>query len=240
MRAWQIRISTVGRVTLFPDEAIRRSAIRALVRVAGERLICFSVPDNHGHLIVLVSDGEARLLGRSVWLAWVPLAGVPLEEPWVRQFGSGAHLRKSVAYQLGQNLHHDLQAHAATWSGNCFADLVGARALDDLRCHERLREALPRFRLRDAHRAVGLPAEPLLPAGPEVVAGLGVQRLKDAAAAACCAPPELRGRSDVEVRSRRCVVLLGQEAGVDHNPRDFALIWLSGWLTFPQRTQPTG
>jgi len=212
MRAWQIRISTVGRVTLFPDEALRREAVRSLVRVAGRHLICFSIPDTHGHLIVLLADESARRLAKSVRLSWGPLAGAPLEQPWAAPFRSQTHLLEAFEYQLGQNSHHELTASPATWSGNCFADLVGARALPGLQCAALLREALPRYRLRDAYRTVGLPAKPLRPATDDEVSRAGLARLAQAAAAACCAPPGLRGRTASEVRARRAVVAVGTDA----------------------------
>jgi len=215
MRAWQIRISSYGRETLFPDEATRRKAVRALVRVTGPRLICFSIPDDHGHMIVLVHDGSVRQLARSIRLSWLPLADAPLEQPWVRPFRSRIHLQEAFEYQLNQNAHHGLLTPSSTWSGCSFADLVGARVLDGLDCKSQLREALPRYRLRGAYRAVGLPPRPLAPASDDEIEQAGLARLADAASFACCAPPDLRGKSRAVVQARLGVVDLGARAGFD-------------------------
>ena len=213
MRAWQVRLSTVGRVAMFPSEEARREAVLALARIVGSHLLSFSFPDDHGHLIALVADERARKLARSVRLAWAPIAAAPLDPPWCAPFRSRGHLVQAFEYQLGQNEHHGLSAHPATWSGNCFADLVGARTVTGLDLRSTLREALPRYRLRSAFAAVGLPPQPLRGAESDLVRAVGLQRLASAAAAACCAPPQLRGRSDLVVRARVCTARLAEPAG---------------------------
>ncbi len=213
MRAWQIRLSTRGRVTLFPSEELRRTAVCSLARVAGEHVLCFSAPDDHGHVIVMCKDESARRLARSIRLAWAPLAGAELDPPWVRPFLSRAHLQEAFEYQLKQNKHHGLGAHAATWSANCFVDLVGARHLPELDNRARLSEALPRYRMRNAFTALGLPPQPLVPADEELVRAVGVARLAKAAAAACCAPPDMEGRGERAFTARTCVGVLSHEAG---------------------------
>lgn len=213
MRAWQIRLSTQGRVALFPSEELRRSAVLALARVAGEHVLCFSAPDDHGHVIVLCQDESARRLGRSIRLAWAPLAGAPLDPPWVRPFRSRSHLQEAFEYQLRQNRHHGLNAHPATWATNCFVDLVGARYIPALDPCARLSEVLPRYRMGSAFAAVGLPPRPLVPADEALVRSVGAEQLARAAAAACCAPPDLEGRGERALAARRCVGVLGRAAG---------------------------
>lgn len=213
MRVWQIRLSVQGRVAMFPDEALRRRAVQAATRVAGPALLSLSVPDNHGHLLVLTEDERAARLARGVRLAWGPLAAAELEPRWCAPIRSGKHLREAFEYQLGQNLRHGDVAHPATWSASCFVDLVGARALERLDPKARLREAMPRYRLRDAYRVVGLPPVPLSPASDEQIRAAGMVRLVDAASAACCADPVLEGRTAAVVRTRRCVARLARAAG---------------------------
>lgn len=138
-----------------------------------------------------------------------------MDPSWLAPIRSGAHLAETFEYQLGQNLHHGDVAHPATWSASSFVDLVGARAVEGLDPVARLREAMPRYRLRFAFRAVGLPPEPLVPATAEQIraAGLQRQRVVDAAAAACCANPSMLGRSAPVVRARVCAASLAREAG---------------------------
>jgi hypothetical protein len=213
MRPWQIRLSTCGRSVMFPSEELRRRAVLALARVGGESLLCYSTPDDHGHLIALLEDERARMLARSIRLAWMPLAAEELDPPWVRPIRSRAHLVRAFEYQLQQNLHHELEGHPATWSGSCFVDLVGARTVPGLRPREVLREALPRYRVGDTYEAVGLLREPLQPADDAAIRAAGLVRLVDAASAACCAPPALADRSAMVVRARAAIAGLSVDAG---------------------------
>lgn len=162
MRSWQLRFSSEGRTSLFPGEAERRRAVQTLARVAGTWIVSFSIADEHAHLIVLGDQDRIGRLRRNLSLALGAASSEPLDPSWARPFTSRAHLQSTFEYQLTQVDHHGLPAHPALWSGSVFQDLIGARVLDGLQL--KLREALPRYRVRDALSAVGLPREPIEPA----------------------------------------------------------------------------
>jgi len=157
--------------------------------------------------------GGRRLAGRVAWSVLRGLRAVAtthVEPARLRGVESRRHLQWLVRYVLGQAGHHDLPGHPALWSGSCFQDLVGARAVLRLR----LGEVLPRLRLRTAYEAVGLPTREIELAGDETVRRCGAGRLVAAAAAAQAVDPALPGRVDAVVRARRAACALAREVGL--------------------------
>lgn len=211
MQSWQLRYSSEGRTALFPAEARRRRVVRTLVRIAGPWMVSFSIADEHVHLIVLCDEDRVGRLRRNVSLALGAATPEPLDPSWAKAFRSRQHLHGTFDYLLTQVDHHGLPAHPALWSGSVFQDLIGARALEDLQLQ--LHEALPRYRLRHALAAVGLPPEPIEPAGDPRIRSAGLERLAFAAAAAACVDPTLAGRTPAVVAAKTAVAHLAATAG---------------------------
>ncbi len=218
MLTWQMRFSAEGRPTLFPDEALRREAVRTIGRICPGIVVMLSLVDDHLHLLLLCDRARVGRVARDLLLALRPIAPPELEPAWFRPVSGRNHLENLVEYLLTQVPHHGLPQHPALYTGNGFVDLVGARAVSGLQL--RLGEALPRYRQRAAYEAVGLPATPLVPATPTAIHAAGAVRLAEAAKAALCVGPELRGRADPVVRARVAAAHLAQEA--DLRTRDLA------------------
>ena len=146
------------------------------------------------------------------------LTATELAPARVRPIEDRSHLRSLVPYVLAQVRRHGLAGHPATDPGSCFQDLVGARVVTGLRVAEALAEALPRFRLRTAHEAVGLPQEPLRPTTLERVREVGAFVLARAAAAAFALPAPMAARSRLASQARAAACALGSAAGIptDH------------------------
>lgn len=221
MEWWHLTFASDGRRPLYPAEGPRRAAVRALARCAGSEALLFNLADDHAHVVLECSRGRAGRLAGALALALRKPAAVPLEPARIRPVEGRSHLENLVAYILRQACHHGLPDHPALWNGSCFLDLVGARAVDGLDLH--LAAALPRFRLRDAFRAVGLPEEHLDPAPPDRLRALGAAGLRDAVTAALAADPDLGSRSDDVVRARRTVASLARQAGVPRGEVAWAL-----------------
>ncbi len=209
---WHLTFASDGRLPLFAEEALRLQALHRLAAIAGREAALFSIVDDHLH--ALLSGGHDRIgrLKRSLFRALRPIASASLEPARVRSVQSRAHLRWLLRYLLTQCQHHGLQEHDALYSGGCFQDLVGARLVDGLDLQ--IRALLPRFRLRDAFLAVGLPPRQLSPADAASVRAAGSARLAAAAAHATAADPRLRGSHATVVRARRAAAQLGRQAGM--------------------------
>jgi hypothetical protein len=210
MQTWQMRFSAEGRPTLFPEEALRRDAVRTVGRMCAGLVVLLSIVDDHLHLLLLCDRERVGRVAHDLLLALRPVAAPGLEPAWFKPVSGRNHLENLVEYLLTQVPHHGLPQHPALYTGNGFVDLVGARAVDGLQT--RLTEALPRYRLRTAFEAVGLPATPLVPAGPGEIHAAGAVRLAEAAKAALCVGPELRGRTAPEVRARVAAATLARVA----------------------------
>ena len=239
MQSWQLTISALGRGTLFPDEATQRRAVRALVRVVGAHASLFCIVDDHVHVVVLCARQEAGRLAQRLALALRPLAGAMLGPAHISAVDGRSHLESLVRYLLRQPHKHDLATHPALYTGSCFADLVGGRALPGLSL--RLPEALPRFRLRTAHGHVGLDATPLVPLDDAALQELGVRRLVDAASAALAVGPALVGNSAPVVAARVTAAHLAHAAGLPASHLAQALdITPPSARRLAQRTPPPG
>ncbi|MFH1467460.1 MAG: hypothetical protein ABIO70_23955 [Pseudomonadota bacterium] len=213
MALFHLNWTADGRRTFFPEEADTRRAVRALVRVCGRRAVLYNAVDDHVHLVTQVGEGELGRLTRAVLLALRPLTEVPFAPVHIKPVTDRAHLETLVRYTLQQGPHHGLPVHPALASGSCFADLVGARVLPGF--EHRLPGLLPRFRLREAYAAVGLPSDrPLAPAGDDALSTAGAARLRAACAAAVAAPPDLGGREPWLVDARAAFVQLAHAAGL--------------------------
>ncbi|MBN1335945.1 MAG: hypothetical protein JXB39_08300 [Deltaproteobacteria bacterium] len=210
MSLWHLTLATEGRQALFPDEAARRAAVRALASVARERLVLFSVVDDHVHLVTL-GDRPGHL-GRSVRLVLRPHALVPPEAARVRPVEGRSHLESLVRYLLGQPVHHGIPVHPALWTGSCFLDLAGARLLPGFR--DRLPELLPRLPRSAVFRAVGLPPDAVRPADDACIRTLGPARLHAAATAVVGLGPVLSGRAADVVAVRAAASALARGAGI--------------------------
>lgn len=211
MPLWQIRLSTRGRLAPFPGEAEQRAALRALARVAGERLVLFALVDEHVHAVLACGEGAGQA-ARAVRLALQHLARSPLQPVWVEAVGGRNHLESLLRYYLGQPRHHGLPVPAALWSGSCFPDLIGARLLPGFR--DQLAEQLPRLPRAAVFQAVGLPGSTLEPADDAALRRAGATRLAAAAAAALAVGPSLAGREAGVIDARAAACQLAKAAGL--------------------------
>ena len=211
MQIWHLTFSTDGRNPSFPDEQTRRTAIRTLARVAGDKVVLFSFVDDHNHVVLMCTTAERARLGQALHAAFNHISAAPLLPAHVKPVHSRSHLNWLVEYLLTQVVKHGLLAHPATWSGSCFPDIVGARRIPTLQI--RLHEALPRFRVGRAYHFVGLPNRPLVPATDEEIWAFGAPRLAAAAAAAHCAGPVITDKSRPSTRTRDAFASLATRAG---------------------------
>ena len=210
MALWHLTLATDGRNPAFPDEDARRAAVHAVGRVLGPRLVMFALVDDHGHFVVFADAAEVGQVGRSIRLALRAL-GADFQAADVRAVADRGHMENLVNYLLTQPQHHKLPVHPATWTGSCFADVVGARTVPGIKL--RLADALPRFPLLDMMPSVLLPRAAIVRATPDVLRAVGTTRIVSAAAAAFAAPVALRGRAPEANRARRAGASLAQNAG---------------------------
>jgi hypothetical protein len=195
--------------------------VRALARVAGESVVLFCVVDDHVHLVVLCERQEAGRIARRVLLALRPLAAAEVDPARVRPVESRSHLQSLVRYVLAQPRHHQLGVHPALFDGSCFVDLVGARVLDGLTL--RIRDALPRLRVRDVYESVGLRPVRLGSATREEIRAAGAVRLAAAGAAALGLARTLEGKRPPVVRARTAVCRIGDAVGIPASELAYAL-----------------
>ncbi len=214
MATWHLTWASDGRVALFPNEPARLGAVRALARVAGEWAMLFAIVDDHVHLVVECDRKVAGRVARNGLVAMRKLAAGPLDPAHIRSVESRAHMQWLVTYVLEQPKKHGLPAHPALWSGSCFPDLAGARAVPGFALTTRLAEALPRFRLREAYATVGLPKTELTPVDGDRIRRLGADRLCRAAAATLAEPFPLTGKRAPVSLARAAASHLGRIAGI--------------------------
>ena len=223
MKLFHITTASEGRLPPFPNELLRRKAVRALVRVGAAHLVLFCVGDDHVHLVVLCAEATVRRVAESFRRALSHVADRPFDKPRVRPVESRAHLERLLPYILKQPEHHGFGEQPALYSRSCFLDLVGARAI--LPLQRQLRQVLPRLRQRELLSAVGLSPEdgPIVAAGVEQVRRMGAHQLVAAASAALAADPPLCGRSRRVVRARQAAARLGAWAGIAPRELGWAL-----------------
>ena len=212
MQTWNLGFSADGRHPLFTTEAARRAAVRLIYRHAGHCLVLFCVVDDHVHVIVYCSRAMAHKLKRALQLGLRAIAEPELEQAYLKEIRSRDHLEYQVKYLLGQLEHHRLPAHPARWSGSCFADIVGARIVDGVQLQ--WQKVLPRTRLADTWRTVGLPSAGIRPATDTQLEKAGVHAIAAAASAAVCCDPGMKGRNAHVVTARAMTVQLSLAAGL--------------------------
>lgn len=218
---WHITFAGDERQILFPEESERRAAVRAIARITAGVLVLFSVVDEHLHLIVFGTREQAGRLKRAVQLSLQPLTATPIDPGRVRPVNGRSHMDSLVTYLLEQPEHHGIPVHPATYSGSCFPDLVGARSVVGMEL--RLRDALPRYRLRKAYKVVGLPDVPLEPVSLERVREVGATRLVSASAGAFGVGPVLLGQQAEVIRAKTAAAMIGTAAGISCSDLAFAL-----------------
>jgi len=206
-----VSIAARGRAVIAPDEADRRRVVRGLAHRHGERLLLFSLVDDHLHAVLAAL--RARLAVRGLRETLRATGATPLEPAFVRPVETRRHLEWLVRYLLTQPSKHGLGVPDALWTGSSFLDLVGARRLPGFD-PGLLRKHLPRLRLRDVFEAVGLEPRPLRPGSDEALERLGPRALIDLATAVHAAPPDLRGRSAEVVAARALAVRVARRTGV--------------------------
>lgn len=204
--------STEGRLPFFPDEALRRRAVRKLVAAAGAELVVFCIVDEHVHVVLYGNPTVIRRRIRAITRSLRGLSVVPMASGRIRVVADRAHANNVFGYVLDQPYRHELAVHSALWSGNCLADLVGARLIGGMQlCH---RDVWPRFRPADAFEAVDLPRWILQPVKVEHVSAIGAHRLVAAVAAAFCLPLPLACQVPEVVTAKRVACRLAREAGL--------------------------
>lgn len=212
MAIWHLGFSSTKRGALLPNEAQRREAIRALARVAGDRLALFSIVNEHKHLLAQERERRIKRLGGEIRTVLNAVVEEPLNEPWIERVDGTRHKQKLLRYFLTQPSHHEIGVHDALWTGSCFLDLAGARIVNGLQlCIWDLLPGVPRSVIFEH---VGLPPQPIEPCSLAQIRVLGAVRLVAAASAALAVDPLLRGRSHGVLRARVLAVSLGRRAEI--------------------------
>ena len=210
MNLWHLTFSTRGRQVIFTSEAGVLEGVRALARAAGERVVLFSIVDDHVHTVV--RSNEPGSLTPGLLRALRAVAEAELDPAHRRAVTNRRHLEWLAShYIMEQPGKHGLPTHPALWTGSCFLDLLGARRIEGLALQ--LPRVLPRFRLRQAFQAVGLEARPLVPMAVDELRAVGAHRVVRAAAAAV-GMPEARSRGRLARTARLAAATLCREAGV--------------------------
>lgn len=218
MRCWHLTFTDPLRHTFFPGEAGLRAAVRTVGRVARDKLVIFSIVDDHVHLVLACREEHVRRSGRDLLFAFRPLSEVEISPPHIRQVDGRRHLENLIRYLLLQPEKHGMPGPTALWSGTCLPELVGARIGIRL-C---LSDVLPRFRLREVFPTLGLPAQPIQPVSNADIRRLGAGRLVSAGLAAACLPPEPQGQGELLVRARNAISRLAWQADIPASEVAFA------------------
>lgn len=210
---WHLTLESRGRQNLFPSETELCAAVRALVAVAGSESLLFCIVDDHVHVAVWCERSRAGRLVQAIGTTLRPLATVPVKRlADITPVENRRHLERLVSYVLTQPSHHNLPVHPALWTGSCFPDLIGARALGGL--GRPLSRFLPRFRLTEAMAHVGLEPRLLAPATDATIRIAGAGRLATAVRAALALPPGAGGKGKEFVQARAVAAALAAAAGI--------------------------
>ena len=207
-----LTFSSDGRTAHLPSQAHRLAALHTLVRLVGPRLFGFCLVDDHLHVAPLATEGELPQVRRRLLMGLGAAGAGDLDPAHVRTVDTRSYQIWLLEYLLLQPVKHGLSVHPALWEGSFFQDLVGARHLPGLALQ--VWEVLPRFRLRQALRIVGLPQEPLVPVDGEVLALAGPAAIAGAGGAGVAAPAVLGGGAAPVVRAGRDTARLLSECGV--------------------------
>ncbi len=222
MQPWQIRLSSDGRHPMFPTEPQLRGAVRVLAHTLGREAALFSIVDDHIHVVLHCERGMVTWRARSLCRVMRARAVTLIAPSYISPVQSRSHMQRLVGYTLNQTRHHDLPAHPALWTGSCFADLVGARALPGL--EPKLAQALPRMKRWTLCKAVGLREQDLVPLEPGELRTLGAARILSAAAAVLAVGPNLEEAG----RQRFLVRVLTAQVGASANVPREELAWVLG------------
>lgn len=209
-----LTIAVRGRRALGRDEAERRRQLRAIVGCAGAALLLLALVDDHLHAAVrTVRPGYLARGLRRIFKRLRP--DLQLKAAHLEPVDNRGYLTWLVRYLLRQSIEHGVHEAPALWTGCCLQDLAGARLLPGFD-RRRLREELPRYRLRDAFEACGLAPSPLTPAGDEDLRRAGAARVCDLAAGVFAVGPDLRqpGRTSGELAARELAAHAGLLAGI--------------------------
>ena len=205
-----ITIATVGRQRMFGKDQIL-SAVRAIARVGGNRLLLFCVVDDHGHFIVTAEVGDAGRFASGLSRALTAAGAAPLQRAHVRPVGDRRHLETLVAYLVRQPSHHGLRGGEALWVGSCAQDLLGVRRLAGFE-PSRIADLLPRL---DVPAVVARTLDVRIrPASDHDLRTLGSVRLWQAACAAFGVSEDDRSRSDAALLARATFADLVRTCGL--------------------------
>ncbi len=238
MRPWQFTIASTTRHPMFPNEATRVRAVRALYRVFGGTLALFCVVDDHVHIVVYCEESRCWILARSFKLCMAAISAVETKPVHIEPIHGRNHMENLHGYVLRQSERHGLPGHPALWSGSCFADIVKARWIPGLRL--RIPDVLPRYRPEHSCRKLELSLGDLAPVSLESVRLAGAKSLISAAAAACAAAPSLTGNHKETVLARRTACTLARAAGIPTGEIAWALDIHPASVRKLRRTMPPG
>ena len=221
MQCWHLTHSAEGRYPILPDEKARRSAVRKLALACGAELILFCIVDDHIHNVVLAKRERAGRLAQAIARSLRSVAVSPIGPARIRPVEGRSHMEKLVTYLLVQPKRHDIPTHPALWSGSCFQDIAGARFIEGMRLQ--IGNVLPRFRIRTAFEAVGLPPKEITPADDSAIRAAGATRLVSDAGAALAIGPPLAGKTALLVCARRAVTQIARKVGIPFSEVAWAL-----------------
>ena len=221
MQCWHLTHCSDGRYPLFPDEQTRRSAARKLSRIAGDTLVLFCAVEDHVHTVVQAERARAGRLAQAIAVSLQSETASPVQPTHIRPVARRSHMEWLVTYILTQPKKHDTGIHPALWSGSCFPDLAGTRYVEGMELQ--IGRVLPRFRIRTAYEAVGLPPGEIPPARDPLVRFAGAARLASAAGFALAVGPFLSENTDLVVLARRAVVQISRKVGISEAEVAWAL-----------------
>lgn len=222
MRPWQIRLSTDGRHPMFPREPERRQAVRVLVHTAGRETALFGIVDDHVHVVLYCDRPTVTWRARSLCRVLRGRSAVEIAPSHISAVNSRGHMATLVGYILNQTGHHGLPVHPALWTGSCFPDIIGARALPGLDLQ--LFRALPRLQPWEICQEVGLDLRDLQPMGLDEIRSLGAARILAASSAVLAVGPGLEHQD----RSCHLVRALVAQTGLAANLSVSEMGWVLG------------
>lgn len=203
MHYHHLTLVTKGRLPYYRDHAELLAILRAIARIARERLLAFGLVDEHLHALVETLDPgrlaqALQLAMRALQpeLSWQPAHVVPVK--------TDRHLRRLIPYFLEQPIKHGLPGHPALWPGSCCTDLLGARLLPGFSLAP-LKRAWPRVNQRTVLSTLNMPQVRIRPAQGDLLERAGVSRLGDLAASVY-ALPSLAGNAPSAAEARRLAV----------------------------------
>ena len=203
-------------LTLFPEPARQRLALRVIARIAGRVLVAFSLADNHFHLVTIGDRAQAGRIAQRVACGLAGVCLAPLSPARYTAIRDRSHLVNTVRYLLRQPSHHGLDCHPALWRGSCLHDLIGARIISGLGL--KLVDELPRLDELALLDAAGLGGSCVRPATRDEICAIDLSGLFVASAEAGCADPPLTDNRAVTTQAR--AVFARVAVGAGHSGRE--------------------